>query len=277
MSNNILIIPDLHQRYGWVVPCLNALKGTYDKVVFLGDYLDDFNDHPEEVSETANLVKYLLHTKDFGKITMLHGNHDFAYRFWHYKFLQCSGNEQWKHGIVASILTENDWSKMKLFHYERDSSGREWYFSHGGLHTKFFAHPLNGITKQYVTEVCKKTVEDARMGVYNPVHQAGRARGNFGQTVGGILWLDWNEEFLPIENVNQIVGHTPRKQPEKYPPVHARYGSNKKIIQPILNSENWCFDTHSHHLCLWKDGVVSVIENEWYFNSIQPKNTSSSD
>lgn len=267
MKNNILIIPDIHQRYHWIVSCLNDLRRQYDKVVFLGDMFDDFNDHPSDVTETASLVQHLVHTKDFGKIIFCLSNHDIAYRYWNNYYLKCSGNQEWKYDIISLILKASDWNKFELFHYEKDSKGREWYFSHGGICENLFSHPIEGLTKSIISKVCKKALIDASSSVYNEVLQAGFARGNYNQRQGGITWLDWKHEFKPIKNINQIVGHTPLHEPEKYN-NEARYTqikNSKKIelVQPILNSENWCFDTHSKHIGWWKDGEVSYEKNRW--------------
>jgi hypothetical protein len=35
----------------------------------------------------------------------------------------------------------------------------------------------------------------------------GRGRGGPAR-IGGLVWLDWNTEFTPIEGLNQIVGHS---------------------------------------------------------------------
>jgi hypothetical protein len=55
-------------------------------------------------------------------------------------------------------------------------------------------------------------------------------------------------EFIPIDNINQVVGHTRLEKPMK------KVGNN---------SENWNFDTDSKYIALWDNGVVSFIENKW--------------
>lgn len=39
-KNKLLILPDIHGRVFWKEPCQNI--EDYDKVIFLGDYLDPY-------------------------------------------------------------------------------------------------------------------------------------------------------------------------------------------------------------------------------------------
>jgi metallophosphoesterase superfamily enzyme len=50
----------------------------YDRVVFLGDYFDDFRDTPESGRATAEWLRTNVRDSRF---TFLHGNHDLARMF----------------------------------------------------------------------------------------------------------------------------------------------------------------------------------------------------
>ena len=69
-----IIIPDLHQRHGWVDAYLSKRK--HDRAIFLGDYFDDFDDTVDEAVATAKWLK--SHLDDPDKV-LLYGNHDIHY------------------------------------------------------------------------------------------------------------------------------------------------------------------------------------------------------
>ena len=80
-----------------------------------------------------------------------------------------------------------------------------------------------------------------------PWLQAGRGRGGTGR-VGGLDWLDWSSEFVPIEGLNQIVGHSSR------PDVRTKTAAN---------SYNICIDTHLNHVILMDgDGKIHLKDAE---------------
>ena len=65
--NKVLILPDIHGRQFWKKPCENI--DNYDKVVFLGDYLDPYNFEfisVEEIAVYGNSFNYEM-VCDIGK------------------------------------------------------------------------------------------------------------------------------------------------------------------------------------------------------------------
>lgn len=75
----ILVIPDIHGRCFWRLHVNNIDK--YDKVVFLGDYVDPYG--PENITEedaVLNLKNIIEFKKRFSdKVVLLLGNHDLHY------------------------------------------------------------------------------------------------------------------------------------------------------------------------------------------------------
>ena len=64
----------------------------------------------------------------------------------------------------------------------------------------------------FVRKFVKEKEANLELSVGNShwFYRAGHAR--YGdQKLGGIVWLDWDLEFKPIEGLNQIVGHTTSK------------------------------------------------------------------
>jgi hypothetical protein len=111
-------------------------------------------------------------------------------------------------------------------------------------------YPLGNIQEAF-NKILKIAIEEAFNDVKNNKSNswlgAGEARGGF-QPVGGITWLDWNEEFYPIPNVNQIVGHTTFYTPQEY---HTE------------NSLNYNIDTKNRHIGILENGKFSWIENKF--------------
>lgn len=75
MNNKLLILPDIHARKFWKEPCKDI--GNYEKVVFLGDYLDPYGfegitveDAIENFNEIIDFKK-----KNSEKVVILLGNH----------------------------------------------------------------------------------------------------------------------------------------------------------------------------------------------------------
>ena len=73
----VLAVGDIHAKL-WVIKSVERLIPEYDKVIFVGDYADDWNTGPLQTIETwrhlMNLEK--LYPK---KVMCLMGNHDYIY------------------------------------------------------------------------------------------------------------------------------------------------------------------------------------------------------
>jgi hypothetical protein len=241
MSEKIYIVPDIHEKVLWIEQFIAGLNGEYDKIVFLGDYFDHFQSSKEKVSRTAHWLKYSLHQP---RRVHLWGNHDIWYGYPLAEGLICSGNTMDKQEYINTILTPKDWAKLVLYTKEQD-----FYLSHGGLHKYHFEHPVLGISDEWLANACQTALEQARGGLTNPILFPGRARGGR-QPVGGITWLCWSE-FLPIPEINQIVGHTCRNE------VRYQWVPNKKDAKTV----NVCLDTNLRYLGLLENGKFTEIEN----------------
>lgn len=228
--SRILVVPDIHDQVEKVERILSSF--TYDKVIFLGDYFDSWTGTPKDAAKTA---QWLIANFSNPNYTFLLGNHDLFYLYGEFP---CSGNTFEKFRAIDNVI-EDDRVKFnsyfKLCHWIGD-----WCLSHAGLHKTWFEHPISGITQSNTEELCKKALESI-WSSSDPILLAGRSRGG-PQRVGGIVWLDWSE-FEPIENVNQIVGHTAGKE------VRAKAGTA---------SLNFCIDTHLNHVGVLEGGAFLI-------------------
>ncbi len=231
-----IIISDIHNRVNWIESALSALD--FDRVVFLGDYFDDFHDTLEDIKKAAKWLKQSLSKPD--RIHLL-GTHDMWYSFPYNPYLRASGNTREKSEAINRILSENDWNKLKLYHCEKG-----FLLSHAGVHQYLLGK--NNLSTQEILKSIKSATEvalqAAKNGKPHPWLDAGFSRGGI-QVVGGITWLDWYDEFEPVPHLNQIIGHAELKQPEE---------------RHTENSKNYCFDTKNRHIGIIEDGLFRIIE-----------------
>lgn len=253
-----IIVSDLHNRTHYVEHTLSSLQ-PYDRVVFLGDYFDNYGDTPNDVYMSA---KWLKQSLKMPNRIHLYGTHDIWYRFPSNPYIAASGNTVEKYYAIQSVLDQNDWNKLKLFHYEQD-----YLMTHAGIHSYliseyvfrhrniFDKYIINNnlqlgsldIINNIIEPATKEALEEISNNLSDTWLGAGFARGGV-QPVGGIIWLDWDKEFKPIPYLNQIVGHTEHKYPQE------------KITQ---NSKNYDLDTRSNHIGILEDGNLTWIENPY--------------
>ena len=223
-----LVIPDVHQRISNVEWILENEK-DYDEVVFLGDWFDSFFDPPKVAGfeETCEYLKHLiLEHPDKDKFVFLLGNHDLSYIHENKDYslhrisktlkYYCSGFTASKakkfrhaffdHGLKDEFFTE---------HFDIVHRTQGFTLSHAGLSDKHIPYGLtpDDVIDKIVPVVWKNFRDFTRPHNYL-ISGAGYCRGG-DCNIGGILWQDWNQEFLASEAIGkQIVGHTTTKEPD---------------------------------------------------------------
>jgi len=224
-----IIISDLHNRVDWIEPFLSSVE--YDKVIFLGDYFDDFNDTSRDVKRSA---KWLKQSLKIPNRIHLFGTHDLWYRFPFNRYLQASGNTGKKLDVINTILTEKDWKLLKFYHFEQT-----FLLTHAGLHSSFVSNndPISSLDS-----LLFEALIEIKDGEISPILDAGFARGGI-NPFGGITWLDWHDEFEPVPYLNQIVGHTQLKHPQEF---------------SINNSKNYCIDTKNKYIGILENNQLST-------------------
>lgn len=188
-----LIIPDLHNGTEHADHWLRSQ--SYDRVIFLGDFFDNFGDDASDARLAAAWLRARMESSDD---VMLLGNHDAAYMFAQVDAMYCPGFTKAKAKAINEILKPRHWQRFKLAHIEQG-----WLLSHAGFHPTWTRTPT---TKRFI-EDCADVLEKAARGVVDPLLGCGYDRGG-PQPIGGPLWLDW-DSLVPIRGINQIVGHTP--------------------------------------------------------------------
>lgn len=265
---NYLILPDVHTRWETAERIINHHANDVDKVVFLGDYFDDFYDTPQLASETADWFRHSINQPN--RIHLC-GNHDVHYWFKDCNEVRCSGYDQFKSIAINDIVTKDDWEKLVFFYVIDDT----WLLSHGGVHP----HWLNINNEEGPTITLPQVVErlerDSKVCVKNLYRrnyhwfiQEGFARSSC-PCYGGLLWCDWNQEFHPVMGINQIVGHTPNPDVSW---IFRKRGDARSQIAPlgvvpklgIDVSYNLDLDSHpgSRFYALYVDGKLEIKQTK---------------
>jgi len=182
----IQIIPDIHNKV--ITAELMIDQANADRIVFLGDYFDDFNDTPQIAYNTAEWLKDSLNKQN--RIHLI-GNHDIGYMT--NGVDGCSGWQPDKQFFVNKVGVP--WEKMREYCWVDD-----WLCSHAGL-TRSFMSAYNH-KNLHITQFLDNIIENYPYRL----RQASPYRGGR-DSHSGIFWCDY-DEFEDIPNIKQIFGHT---------------------------------------------------------------------
>lgn len=229
-----LIIPDIHDKISIVDQIV--LHEQPDEVIFLGDAFDSFDDTPKTAEVTARWLKTRLHTPGYHFIL---GNHETQYRWPKSPWLVTGAYSANKQKVIDQILTEADWKKTH-FALQRG----KWWLSHSGFHPDLFLHPILGWDKTRVLELLQEAKVKTQAGIHTPITDEKRKPDG---PPSGIQWLRW-EDFTPIYNVCQIVGHTAHLHPQE---------NNTEL------SRNINLDTYMRFYAILENDEIKLVKNKF--------------
>lgn len=228
----ILTIGDVHGRPYWKIPIFGYEASTntgskytiddFDKVIFVGDYLDSFDISNIEMKH--NLIEIINLAKKYpDKVELLWGNHEIHYLLGPYKH-KCSGFREVMQWDFGEILNKN----MNLFKLAYQYKNYLW--THAGVTTGWYKSEFNkwmivydkyiesenqkikaldGINfeekpenlAEYLNIAFERRIEN----IFYVCYRRGGAKFN-----GSPLWVDLSVSHRkPLQNYHQIVGHTP--------------------------------------------------------------------
>ena len=225
-----LIIPDLHHCTDHAEHWLATQRN--DRVVFLGDYFDNFGDDVSDARRTAFWLRDRIEkTEDL----FLLGNHDIPYMFPRDPQLYCPGFTAAKARGIGEVLRPAHWQRFRLAHAEQG-----WLMSHAGFHPVWLKEP----TVEWILQRCDQAMQKAKRGIVDPILGVGQDRGG-SQHFGGPLWMDWYD-LTPIPGINQVVGHTPD--------IYVREKMKPK-------SRNYCLDVGNGSVAaILVDGELQILK-----------------
>ena len=214
MVSRVLVIGDLHTKIANLEKAIKTFEDEkFDKVIFLGDYVDDWNTPPEASRNVlVKLLEFKYKYKD--KCILLLGNHDLSE--WLGTSFKCSGYNGITHMIVRDIFYDNeDCFQMA---YEENN----YIFTHAGIHNqwlkdisllddKFKNLNAKSIVKELNYSLKLRYEELCYNQLFESLNSVGGYRGGFSSP--SPIWADYHELISnPMPHVNQIVGHTPVKK-----------------------------------------------------------------
>ena len=217
-----IIIPDLHGREFW----RGAVKdmGESDHVVFLGDYMDPYEDDWIYWSDAFKSLQDIIAFKKAhpGQVTLLYGNHDLHYLF---PALKGSRFNMYQAHKLHSVFSENADAFQMAFEHQIDD--RRYLFTHAGVsrmwletHRNIFGYPdevtADTFNRLSFTDDFVKALADVSSW------RGGSAKA------GSLIWADarefeWPGSMLP--GIIQIFGHTRLDEGAK-----------------VMDGNAWCLD-----------------------------------
>lgn len=230
-NQKIVIVADPHNDYKTLDTIFKKEDGAIN--ICLGDWFDSFvYDFQSSYKDTAKYLKDEFLTKPNNYT--LFGNHDLHYLF-DSPVTLCSGYEKWKYKIIDEVLGKDRETVRDKFH---------WFIvvddillTHAGFDQRLLPPFCN--TNESIFKYLDQSVNDANTNLkINERHwfyEAGRFRGGRAQS-GGIVWCDFNNEFQPIEELRQIVGHTNQYKTHRAAQHHLEGVAN------IVDAHNICID-----------------------------------
>lgn len=206
-----IVIGDLHGKTVWE----QIEPKKYDKIIFLGDYVDNYDSTDEEIIENLKaIIKFKKQHKD--KVVLLIGNHDIQYMDGG-RLMVCSGYRDSYAKELNLIFQNNEDLFLEFFVIQGKNKygGNNYVFSHAG-----FSRSLCEI---YEISFNKYPDTPCHIGDRSGLYNIGKSRGGLHEH-GGIFWADKSElesDYLPA--IHQVVGHSKVKD-------FVRYGDHKSSI-----------------------------------------------
>jgi len=198
------IVPDVHGRTFWKKAQENIDK--YDKVIFLGDYLDPYVDYDGITNEQAfdnfkELLKFAKDNRD--KVTLILGNHDLHYLPNISENYGCRRDNK-RYKVIQSLFLKN----LNLFSFcsviNTKVLGRV-LLSHAGINLGWYLKNLKIVNKDNWEDILNGmvgNVQDINKYIWN----IGVMRGGY-DSFGGIVWSDlYEHDTESTAIVNQKLG-----------------------------------------------------------------------
>lgn len=203
----LLIVPDVHGRDFWRDPCYEHYN-EFDKIIFLGDYLDHYRDESTREHDIETLEDIISFKKEhLDKVILLIGNHDCPY-IWPDTYGRALGSywcrhDNKNHKKINEIFNDN----IDLFTLAWDCPYKEskLLITHAGVNQGY-----KGICGTDASQINDFFLKGETKGMPNVIGLAGVSwyRGGHDKW-GSPVWADVNEHInWEVKEVYQIFGHT---------------------------------------------------------------------
>ena len=221
----VLVVPDIHGETFWREPVQKYIDQV-DRIVFLGDYLDPYQEEVEDYSPQSlfdNLMDIVnLKRANMDKVVLLKGNHDQHYASEIFRDLACGSRcDPVNWDIYNAVFVRNQ-DLFKLVHLE-EVNGIPYIFSHAGLtlnwinkvNSKLWKLADNKISLADPDIIERINALDDDGDGQEMLAVVGMFRSILGAKSGSVLWADIEEHAIPdapkaydLNKVFQVVGHS---------------------------------------------------------------------
>jgi hypothetical protein len=252
-ETKVLVIPDIHQNIGGFADLVLEAERDWEIVIFNGDYFDTFRTPDGAiiygVGATCEWIRERF--EEFGDRAIWHvGNHDVAYL--------ASYNKNYINTKSNSDYFCSGWSKSKAKTFNKDIDpkwveslklctqiGDDIVVSHAGFHTSHFKPFMSELDNiQRLSDDWDKTKHHFMFEAGHWIWDVGACRMGLSD-VGSPVWLDWNYEFVPLDEVRQVVGHTT---------INSKIKREKKNG---IGLKNYCIDCMQMSYAIIQNGVIT--------------------
>jgi hypothetical protein len=190
-----ITIGDLHGNDRWK----DVDPTRYDRIIFLGDYLDSF--YMSDDALLRNFREVIAFRESYpDRVVLLLGNHEISYLGREYR---CSGYRGTIAGEVQTMLTEY----RELFAVAWQHGRYLW--THAGIDRVWFERHLLPMGSDVVGRPAD-TLQRLYEASFPPLFEVGWDRGGRQGATGGPFWVDMRQLITgPLGGYHQIVGHNP--------------------------------------------------------------------
>lgn len=204
------VIPDVHGCIAWKKN-VEKFKDC-DKIVFLGDYVDSFNDDERGLKALENMKDIVSFAKSDSRVTLLVGNHDFE-NYW-FRCGKCSGFQLDYYLVYNKFFEEN----ADLFKIAVDYDG--WVFSHAGFTRTWYEETVKALKSrignfefpdspvEFVNQLLKS--KNVSCFTFSRWDLTGYGDSRYQSP----LWVRPNALFRDFLFSKQVIGHTETRSGE---------------------------------------------------------------
>jgi predicted phosphodiesterase len=231
---SILVIPDVHGRTFWKDAVEKHLEEC-DKVIFLGDYLDEYPDENITRKQSKENFKEIINLKENNrdKVILLLGNHDLHYM--HREFTRSSRYSSSNAYNYKQMFLSYE-SFFKIAHEEMIND-KKYLFTHAGVMKSWYERNKE-IIGELTTDNINK-LQGFRNGILS-LAEVSKYRSWIGEESGSPLWSDVREK---IDDEKSMIDHVMANEDSYVKEYDYQiFGHTQLTENPIITDKWVCID-----------------------------------